>query len=142
VTVGLRETMGKPAIDRGSAERLGELRHTVVDASSRAVVDLVVGHGRKVAFVDWAQASLGPDALIVQSSRSPTDDESRDVDGARDPLDKRVLSDQGIEIGVVVDVTIDDDGRVREITTTEGSITGDRLLGVGSYAVVVAHDAS
>jgi hypothetical protein len=31
---------------------------------------------------------------------------------------------------------------VREITTTEGSIPGERLLGLGSYAVVVAHDGS
>ena len=141
--IGLRATVGKPGVDRATAEQVGELQHAVVDVASGRVAKLVVGHGRHHALVDWSDVtSLGPDAVIVTSSREPTSDEDRDVSGAHDPLDKRVLSDEGNELGQVLDVDVDDDGRIHELTITDETVPADRLRGVGSYAVVVAHAAS
>ncbi len=64
------------------------------------------------------------------------------MSGALDPLQKRVLSDLGNELGTVTDVTVDDDGLVEGIETGEATVAGTRLRGIGSYAVVVEADPS
>jgi len=55
-------------------------------------------------------------------------------------LGKRILTDTGHELGKVVDVAFDPgDGSITAIVLEDGEVAGDRLLGVGPYAVVVAH---
>ena len=55
-------------------------------------------------------------------------------------LGKRILTDTGHELGKVVDVAFDAaDGSITAIVLEDGEVAGDRLRGVGPYAVVVAH---
>jgi sporulation protein YlmC with PRC-barrel domain len=135
----LRETVGRPAILRDTAEQAGEIKAFAIDAPTRRVVALVLSAGRSARIVDWSEVrSIGPDAVIVDGSREPRDEDERTLAGAAHPLDKRLLSDKGNEIGQVADATVDDDGVVLDLRSGEEVVTGDRLLGVGSYAVVVA----
>jgi uncharacterized protein YrrD len=135
----LRETVGRPAILRDTAEQVGEIKAFALEAQTRRVVALVLSAGRNARVVDWGQVrSIGPDAVIVDGSREPRDEDERAVAGATHPLDKRLLSDHGNELGQVEDATVDDDGTVLDLRAGDAVLSGDRLRGVGSYAVVVA----
>jgi sporulation protein YlmC with PRC-barrel domain len=139
----LRHPIGKPAIVRDTAEQLGKVQYFVVDGGARRVQALAVSVGRGTQLVDWAQVeSIGPDAVIVDGSHEPSGDDDRAVSGALHPLEKRVLSDRGNEIGTLDDVEIDDDGGVRTLVVGDAHVDGARLEGVGSYAVVIAADPS
>jgi uncharacterized protein YrrD len=139
----LRDAIGKPAIVRESAEQLGAAAFFAVDATDRRVTALAVSAGRSTRLVEWSEIqSIGPDAIIINSSREPTSDDERAVSGAANPLGKRTLSDRGNELGPVTDVEVDDDGVVQSIAIADARVDGSRLEGVGSYAVVVAADPS
>jgi hypothetical protein len=135
--------MGKPVILRVSAESGGDVVGFAVDAPSRRVVSVLVRSGRATGLVDWSEVqSIGPDAVIARGVREPTDDDDRAISHALHPVDKRVLSDLGNDLGPAHDVTVDDDGTITSIELEHDSITGARLRGIGSYAVVVAADPS
>ena len=137
----LHDAIGKPVILRETAEQLGEVRFFTVDAADRRVTALVASSGRSHRIVDWAQIqNIGPDAVIVETSREPTGEDDRLISGAANALDKRVLSDRGNELGSVADATVDDQGSVQSIAVGDQQVDGTRLEGVGSYAVVVAAD--
>lgn len=137
----LREAIGKPVILRETAEKIGAVGSFAIDAATQRVTGLVVSAGRTSRVIDWAQIqSIGPDAVIVETSREPAADDERIVSGAANPLEKRVLSDLGNELGKVTDATVDDDGSIENLDVADHQLGGSRLKGVGSYAVVLAAD--
>jgi len=77
------------------------------------------------------------------SVRASADDrEQRTADGELDVLDKRVLTDTGDELGAVEDVEFNPmDGHLQQLTMDGRTLTPDRLLGIGSYAVMVTSEA-
>ncbi len=139
-----RSTRGIPVMTKSSAEQVGAVKHFVVtDGRIEAVhVDGGKKHGQ---FVRWTDiAAFGDDAVVVAD-----DDVLRDASNDRENralrdelvmLDKRVLDDVGDEHGQVSDVTFDPiDGKIESLTIGDGdTLSGDRLLGVGGYAVMVA----
>jgi uncharacterized protein YrrD len=138
----LREAVGKPVIVHETAEQAGEVRAFAVDAAAHRVTTLVVASGRSARLVDWDEIeSIGPDAIIVRSTREAADDD-RLASGALHPLDKRVLSDAGNELGAVRDVTVDESGSIDAVDAGDASVSGSRLRGIGSYALVVTADPS
>jgi uncharacterized protein YrrD len=149
VTDSFREAHGRKVVSRATAEALGELSHMVVDSSRRHVSAVVVSKGKKHAFVvDWEHISgFGPDAVMVESEdtlRPPADEhEQKAVDGKLELVGKRVLSERGNEHGSITDVEFDpDSGDVDSVLIGEERIPATDLLGVGSYAAVLAgsHD--
>lgn len=149
MTDSFREAHGRKVVSRATAEALGELSHMVVDSSRRHVSAVVVSKGKKHAFVvDWEHISgFGPDAVMVESEdtlRPPADDhEQETVDGKLELVGKRVLSERGNEHGSITDVEFDpDSGDIGSLLVGEERIPPTDLLGVGSYAAVLAgsHD--
>ena len=149
MTDSFREAHGRKVVSRATAEALGELSHMVVDSSRRHVYAVVVSKGKKHAFVvDWEHISgFGPDAVMVKSEdtlRPPADDHEREtVDGKLELVGKRVLSERGNEHGSITDVEFDpDSGNIGSVLVGEERIPATDLLGIGSYAAVLAgsHD--
>jgi sporulation protein YlmC with PRC-barrel domain len=137
----LRGAIGKPVILRETAEQVGDVHFFAVNAADRQVTALVVAKGRRSSVIDWAQIqSVGPDAVIVEGTREPTSDDDRAVSGALHPIEKRVLSDRGNELGTTADIEIDDGGSIQTLHVADQVVDGTRLRGVGSYAVVVTAD--
>ncbi|MDQ1397663.1 MAG: hypothetical protein QOG64_2922 [Acidimicrobiaceae bacterium] len=138
------EAMGRPVLSRATAERLGEVKHLIVDVGQRRITLLAVGRGRRSQLVDWeALSGLGPDAVMVESEqrvRDAADDRDKAAAaGKLDLLGKRVLTDRGFTAGTVTDIVFEaETGMVTEIRTESGPIAAERLRGAGSYAVVVA----
>jgi uncharacterized protein YrrD len=101
----------------------------------------VSGHGTLLAWEDVQ--GFGPDAVTVATDaviRPPRDDlEQRAEDNDLDILGKRLLSEQGTELGTVTDVDFDPEtGAVTSLITKTDTVAGQRLIGLGSYAAVVS----
>ena len=86
---------------------------------------------------------FGPDAVTVATDAviRPAHDslEQRAEDNDLEILGKRVLSEQGTELGTVTDVDFDPEtGAVTSLITKTEIIAGQRLIGLGGYAAVVS----
>jgi uncharacterized protein YrrD len=145
VTDSFKDAHGRKVVSRTTAETLGELRHMVVDTSRRHVAAIVVNKGKRHAFlVDWEHVSgFGPDAVMVESEdtlRPPTDDHERAAaHGKLELVGKRALSERGNEHGPIADVEFDpDSGNIGSVLVGEERIPATDLLGVGSYAAILA----
>jgi uncharacterized protein YrrD len=139
---------GRTVISRATAEELGNLAHIVIDVKRCQVASLVVGKGRKALLVAWDQVSgFGPDAVMIVDEaglQEPRDDRGQAAaDGKLEFLGKRVLSDDGSNLGTVTDVVFDPDtGAIESIVVGDHEQPAASLLGAGSFAVVVATSRS
>jgi uncharacterized protein YrrD len=101
----------------------------------------VSGAGTLLAWDDLQ--GFGPDAVTVATDAviRPARDalEQRAEDNDLEILGKRVLTERGMELSTVTDVDFDPEtGAVTTLITKTGTIAGDRLIGLGGYAVVVS----
>jgi uncharacterized protein YrrD len=140
----LADAEGRPVISRDSAERVGELRHVVVDPASRRIVALhVAGRGRRAAFVCWEDVvGFGDDAVVVAgegAARPPSDDRERAVAGGDLDLEGRlVLDDRGDAAGRLADVVFDEStGALTALLVGDAEIAAERLRAIGPYCVIV-----
>lgn len=137
-----RDATGRKVLDTSSAVTVGKVSGFVVDPVERRVVAVTVKRKGDADVLRWSDlASFGPDAVTVpgESAFTVADERVQALSGkAGALLKKRVLTDAGDAAGTVVDVEFDpDDGRVVTLLTSEGDVAGERLRGVGSWAVVV-----
>ncbi|MEU3841154.1 PRC-barrel domain-containing protein [Streptomyces sp. NPDC028635] len=133
------QTRGLPVLTAVEAASLGKVEALSVDATTGTVSYLrLSGAPDHTDAVSWsAVEAVGPDAVIVRS-RMAADRTAPDVPAHHEVVGRRVLTDQGSEHGTVKDVAYDpDSGRVLTLFTALGDIPGERLIGAGSYAVVV-----
>lgn len=101
----------------------------------------VSGAGTLLAWDDLQ--GFGPDAVTVATDAviRPARDglEQRAEDNDLEILGKRVLTERGMQLGTVTDVDFDPEtGAVTTLITKTDTIAGDRLIGLGGYAVVVS----
>jgi uncharacterized protein YrrD len=132
-------------VSRATAEALGELTHLVVDSSRRHVTAVVVGTGKRHGrLIDWEHVTgFGPDAVMIESQdalRPPRDDhEQAAVEGKLELVGKRALSERGNEAGSITDVEFDpESGDIGAVLVGEERIPATDILGLGSYAAVLA----
>jgi sporulation protein YlmC with PRC-barrel domain len=137
----------RPVVATSSATTLARVGDVVVDPRSRSIVALRVQGSGSDDVVHWPDiAGIGPDAVTVASADAVRDAEGRVADllsGSYGILGKRLLADNGDELGRVMDIRFEPTtGAVTEVITTGGRVEGHRLMGCGSYAAVVrAEDA-
>lgn len=101
----------------------------------------VSGAGTLLAWEDLQ--GFGPDAVTVATDAviRPARDalEQRAEDNDLEILGKRVLTERGTELSTVTDVDFDPEtGAVTTLITKTETIAGERLIGLGGYAVVVS----
>lgn len=101
----------------------------------------VSGAGTLLAWEDLQ--GFGPDAVTVATDAviRPARDalEQRAEDNDLEIMGKRVLTERGMELGPVTDVDFDPEtGAVTSLITKIETIAGQRLIGLGGYAVVVS----
>lgn len=141
----LREARGRQVVTTDTAETVGKVEAFVIDPATRSIAALrlakVTGDA---AYLAWEDLRFGTDAVIVASSdrlRAERDDaEARAASKDLEPIGKLVLDDSGTALGTIRDVEVDpSSGAVVELDLGEaGRVAGERLVGLGSYAVVVA----
>jgi uncharacterized protein YrrD len=101
----------------------------------------VSGAGTLLAWEDLQ--GFGPDAVtvatdaVIRPARNTVEQRAEDND--LEIIGKRVLTERGMELGPVTDVDFDPEtGAVTSLITKAETIAGARLIGLGSYAVVVS----
>lgn len=136
------EAAGRKVVSTATAQTVGKVDGFVVDPKERAVVALSLKKTDDGDTVMWSDiVGFGSDAVTVKDA-DVIGEASRRVDTLsgkdHDLLGKRILSAVGDEIGKVTDVDFNpESGKLTTLIATAGEIGGERLIGVGSYAVVV-----
>lgn len=136
---------GRKVVSTATADRVGKVSGLLVDPGARSVVALVLKKTETGSVVRWGDlAAVGTDAVTVADEKVVTEpDELLEALASKrgDVLKKRVLDDAGRVLGSVKDVDLDPEtGAVRDLLLDGLSVPGERLLGIGSYAVVVRAD--
>ena len=138
------EAQGRKVISTASAKTVGKVDALLVDAPARRVAGLRLKRtdvdGDTVAWEDLH--AFGRDVVTIDGT-----DGIRPAEGPLEALrhkdkrlvGKRLLEESGTELGKVEDVEFDPrTGEITALLTKTDEIAGSRLLGCGSYAVVVA----
>lgn len=143
----VREVINRPVIDTSTATIVGRLDELVIDPARKRIVALRVAGVKGAAnLLAWKDLSaFGADALTVESVERVRGVDAFEPSWVVDPvwLGKRILSDKGNGLGQVMDLEFDArTGRLETILTTEGPRPAAAVLGLGSYALVMAEDAA
>lgn len=137
------EAKNHRVVSTTGAVTVGRLSEFVVDPRTAHVVALTLkksaGSGDTLTWNNLK--AFGPDAVTVESADVVTAAEGDLLtmsDKHHRILGKRVLTEHGDELGKVKDVEFDpENGLVQSLITATEEINGSRILGLGSYAVVV-----
>jgi sporulation protein YlmC with PRC-barrel domain len=134
---------GNPVMDRTTATSVGKVAAPVVDPVVQRVVGFRIKRSKGPGDVLLWEGigGLGPDAITVDSpdriADAPVELEDR-ASKSLDLIGRRVLTENGHELGTVKDLEFNPaDGAVTSLMLTSQYVDGDRLVGIGSWAVVV-----
>ena len=136
------EAIGRQVVSTSTAVTVGKIDEFVVDPVRRAVAAVRLKKADGGDTLMWADiTAFGQDAVTVSGAErihTASPDIQELTGKVHQLIGKRVLSTAGDELGNVMDVEFDSaTGTIIDITLADLDIAGARLLGVGSYAVVV-----
>lgn len=134
---------GRKVVSTATAETVGKVHDYVIDPQGPNVVALLLKKTDEGDTLRWADVlAFGTDAVTVEGADKITatgDDLTPLLDKRNHLHKKRVLSTLGDELGAVKDIDFDPaTGSIISLVLDDKSeVAGKRLVGVGSYAVVV-----
>ncbi|GAB2919246.1 hypothetical protein GCM10027047_16010 [Rhodococcus aerolatus] len=136
------DAKGRKVVSTSTADTVGKISEFVVDPSSRSVVAVLCKKTEDGDTLRWSDiTAFGDDAVTVANAGvigSPDETVGALTGKDHHVLGKRVLTSRGADLGKVKDVEFDhESGAIENLVLDDQSIGGARLLGVGSYAVVV-----
>lgn len=136
------ELKGRKIVSTSTAGTVGKVSGIVVDPATRSIVALKVKKSESGSVVHWPDlTAVGHDAVTVGDAATITEpsDEVGGLSGKGHRLfKKRVLDTDGDNLGKVKDLDFDaESGVVVTLILGDQEIRGERLIGIGSYAVVV-----
>jgi sporulation protein YlmC with PRC-barrel domain len=137
------EAKGRGVMSTDTASTVGTVAGFLVDPPAARVLALRLkktsGGGDTLHWEDLT--AFGADQVTVTSADVIANARGRaaELDSrAAELVGKRILTDAGDEAGTVTDVDFNpDNGAVVSLITSNGTIYGSRLVGCGSYAVIV-----
>jgi len=138
------EARKRKVVSSSTAETVGRVDDFVVDPAGRRVVAVTLKKSDSGDVLRWSDlTAFGTDAVTVTGADrlGSGDEQVRALTGKEHRLvGKRVLTAGGDELGKLRDVDFDPEtGGLGTLLVDDGpEVPADRLLGVGSYAVVVA----
>lgn len=142
---------GRKVVSTANAETIGKVHDYVVDPQGPRVAALLLKKTDKGLgdVLRWGDiVAFGTDAVTIEGvekiSEAGGDDLAPLLDKRNHLHKKRVLSVLGDELGTVKDIDFDPaTGTVTSLVLDDKSeVPGSRLVGVGSYAVVVETDTA
>ncbi len=143
----LSEALGRALVDSSTAQTVGQVAEFVIDPKSHSIVAVTLRRTQLGDTVLWtALSAFGEDALTVPGAEVILD--ANDAVAALAGKDhrvfgKRVLNTDGEDLGTLTDADFDPaTGRLTELLLTSGTVRGDRLIGIGSYAAIVHADTN
>ena len=124
----LSQLIGQPTISLADAEQRGRVEGVQVERGR------VMGLRTSEGLVETsAIRTFEGDAVTYDGAATAVDEK------ADSPLGRRVLTEDGDELGRLADLDISDDGTVTSVMLDDGrGVDGSALRAIGSYAVIVA----
>ena len=142
--IRISQLKGQRVLAKDNAQLVGSVRRLLLDPSIGRIVAVELdGVPDNHSIVEWPQVSaIGRDALMVASAverRGPLDEtEQAFVAGHLDLEGKLVLDDAGDSHGRLTDLAFDEKtGAVTEIEVPGHTLPVERILALGSYALIV-----
>lgn len=138
------DASGRKVVSTATAETVGKIDDYVIDPTGPTVAALLLkkSDGDTLRWADIV--AFGADAVTVEAAEKITkggDDLAELLDKRNHLHKKRVLTTSGDELGVVKDIDFDPStGTVNTLVLDSDQVAGSRVIGVGSYAVVVEAD--
>ncbi|TWV34403.1 hypothetical protein FRZ03_28735 [Streptomyces misionensis] len=135
----MSQAHGLLVITAEEAEQLGRVSGLTIDPRTRSVVGVrLSGAPKHATAIAWDRIEgVGRSAVVVRSVTAAGAGRD-DLPTHHEILGKRVLTENGSEHGTVKDIAFDTTtGHIHTLYTALGDISGNHLLGVGGYAVVV-----
>jgi sporulation protein YlmC with PRC-barrel domain len=119
----------------------------LADAERAGTVRGIVVRGGQVIALDIGDHVVPSSAIrdfegdvVTFDAHAPVDDDV--ADRATKVLGTPVLTHAGDRLGTVVDLQLDSAGRIEAVELKDRTLPGDRLEVIGSYAAIVADEAS
>lgn len=137
------EAIGRKVVSTSTANTVGVVKGFVLDPKNSTIAALSLQKtAGSASYLPWPSiTAFGADAVTVAAEDVVVEPDERiaELDGKHHAVHgKRVLTTNGQQIGTVQDVDVDPGtGQVQALLLEELAVEGPRLLGVGSYAVVV-----
>ncbi|GAU71146.1 hypothetical protein SSP35_28_00210 [Streptomyces sp. NBRC 110611] len=132
------QAKGRKVVDATTAETVGTVTGCVLATEPARIAALRLKPQEDVRLLAWEDIrAFGPDAVIVSPAADRT--ASTTAADAPDPLGKQLLTASGQQLGPLLDIEFDTtDGHLRRLIGAGVEVSGDALLGAGTYAVVIA----
>ncbi|MCW2526572.1 MAG: hypothetical protein JWM76_1432 [Pseudonocardiales bacterium] len=136
------EAAGRQVVSTTTAATLGKIDEFVIDPRTHAVVAVTLKKTDDGDTLRWSDiTAFGADAVTVSGADRLTETPPELAElSSKDHriFGKRVLATTGDELGTVEDVEFDPTtGTITALVVDGGPVAGVRLIGIGSYAVVV-----
>ena len=136
------EAHSRKVVSTDNASTVGKIDGFVVDPRLPGIVALAIAKSANGgSALPCNVIAVGPDAVTVASAEAvvvPDEQLTELADKSHGLLGKRVLSTAGIMLGAVRDVDFDPaTGRLALLALDTGTVDAARLVGAGSYAVIV-----
>lgn len=127
--IRLTQLMGQNTINLADAERTGKVNGIRVQGDR-----VVAVHTGDTLIEAGSIRSFEGDAVTYDGAPSTPGDVKAD-----DPRARRVLDEEGDELGRLADLEIEADGTITNVLLDDGrTLSGSQLRAIGSYAVIVA----
>lgn len=138
----ISEARKRPVVDTSTAETVGHVDGFLIEAEASRITGLRIDGDGSGTVLPWESlGAFGPDAITIAGAdavRAPTGaDEQRRSDPDLDPIGKPAIEESGNGLGTVTDIDFDPDtGALRAVITDVYELPADKLLGLGSFAMV------
>jgi uncharacterized protein YrrD len=136
------DAVGRQVVSTSTATTVGKVDDFVVDPRRHAVIAVLLKKTESGDTLLWPDIlAFGSDAVTITGSAKIVEASPAitALSGKGHQLvGNRVLTAAGDELGKVDDVEFDaDTGIITSLAVASGDVAGARLVGIGSYAVVV-----
>ncbi|MFI7360272.1 PRC-barrel domain-containing protein [Streptomyces avidinii] len=136
------QAKGRNVVAVSTAETLATVTGLAIASAPARVAALRVKTRGPGTQVTWSNVhSFGPDAVTVRTPDKIQGDQdtTAPADKYHDPIGKRVLTETGQDLGTLDDMDFDETtGHIQRLIMAGQEIPGERLLGAGTYAIIIA----
>lgn len=138
----ITEARRRPVVATGTATTIGHVDGFLIEAEAGRITGLRIDGEKSSTILPWDRVgSFGPDAITVADAdvlRPPADAaEERRSNSDLDPIGKPAIEETGNGLGTVSDVDFDPEtGALRAVITEVYELPANKLMGLGSYAMV------
>ncbi|WP_367039459.1 PRC-barrel domain-containing protein [Streptomyces sp. Je 1-332] len=139
----LSQVLGHPVISAEDARPAGQVAGIGIDPRTRRITELYLRDAKNGGdSVPWSHVrGMGPDAVIIDTDATAATETGSGGSHSRAHkrlLGKPVLTEYGEDAGTLTEVTFDPEtGGIGDLYVGREQVPGSRLLGLGSYALVL-----